>query len=228
MTRPAYNLTSGRALVFLALLAQLGCSPPSTSPIKQTAERPTQPPGVVQLPSAVKLPNGEALVQGCQPDSTSGLPSYVILRPADERTRSIAAPQSRAESEDAIRELVVRRLVQQRAAVAPLFFLAVDEDIDPTETFRARFADLPTKLRKASRAVKEDGIVRGRSRYSDRLTHERGPRVSVGKLLWIAPDRVEVDGEIDANSMGYERLTLLIRKVNSRWVIVSTPRRVVR
>ena len=70
--------------------------------------------------------------------------------------------------------------------------------------------------------MKEDGPIRNRSRYSDRLTHEQGGRVAVSKLRWLAHDRVEVDGEIDVHSMFYQRGTLVIEKVKSRWVIVCT------
>ena len=117
--------------------------------------------------------------------------------------------------------MVIRNVIQHRADHFTLFFIAIDENADPRDSFRA-LADLHVKTRKASRAVKEDGLIRNRSRYSDRLTHEQGARVAVSKLRWLAHDRVEVDGEIDVHSMFYQRGTLVIEKVKSRWVIVCT------
>ena len=136
MTRRRCSSMNAQALVLLALLAQLGCSFPSTSPIKETGELPAQPPKKPERP--VRQPR--IVVNPWH----SG--SQIILPPDDERTRSIPAPQSTAESEDAIRELAFRHLIYVRSAAFTVFFLAIDGDRDPSDEFRA-FGRHPSKDR---------------------------------------------------------------------------------
>ncbi len=204
-----------RSLALLSLLTHAGCGGAGTPPIGEQNEWRT-------LPETVVLPTrAEARAARNAPDDLR-LPveGDSIRGSADDHGPTLDTPVADSQSEEQIRELVVRNLIEGRTKTMGVFFIALD-DRDPDDNFLARFADLNSPIRKASRAKKDGGRLPGELGYCDRITHERGVRVAVGKIHWLGPGRAELEGEVEDGIRFVERRTLVIEFVKSRWRVVG-------
>ena len=217
MSQIRVNSTAAKLVALISLQLQIGCSASST-PFTDGKQNAPVPRLAVSEAEPARTEAGQDA-------------SDALARPAVAQSQSVPhaskdKPGSKRRSEEDIRELAVRQLIEYRAQLNPLFFLAVDGDVDPDDAFLSRFADLKTVIRKGSRAVKAKNPMVG-PRYSDSVTHEDGIRVSVGQIRWQGDGRAEVDCEIDAHARFYERATYVVEQVDSRWKIVRVKRRLV-
>ena len=121
--------TAAKLVALMTLQLQIGCSASNkpltdekhTSPVRGPADSEAEP----ARTQAGKEAPGE------------------LARAVVAQARSVPhalkdTPASIGRSEEDIRELAVRQLIEYRAHLNPLFFLAVDGDIDPDDAFLAR------------------------------------------------------------------------------------------
>lgn len=142
------------------------------------------------------------------------------------RSEEQSAPESNVKlsdlsTDDQVREAIFRsaglsRIGKARASYS--YYLAVDDDQDPSDELMDYLNNGGSFLKKVSRSYvspKEVGIVR------DKFTDKRGTRFSISKLIWQGPEKVKVSaGRYEGNSDA-ENCTYTLVRENSEWKIVS-------
>jgi hypothetical protein len=125
-----------------------------------------------------------------------------------------------------IAEVVFRHQLVRADTDTGTYFLEIDGE-DPSDDFLRRFADLPVRIRAASRALRPDPEWRGDphspSKVTDRDTGERGTIlriVSIGRS-WINPCTVTVEGGYYAGPLAGSRDTFWVAWLGVRWIVVD-------
>jgi hypothetical protein len=123
-------------------------------------------------------------------------------------------------AEDDIREAVFRYIFQHSATqqhpYAKAFYIAVEQDKDPSEQFLKRFVGHQPPVRKRSQSTySKDGM----GVVVDKDTGEGGIQYSVGALKWVSPEEARLEGSYHVGPLfagGCEYKVILEQK---RWMV---------
>jgi hypothetical protein len=149
-----------------------------------------------------------------------------------EPPRRLGCAPPAVQDEDAIRETVLRDLIDATLGAGPrndpdgavrVVFLGIDDGTgstsdsfvwDPPASFIARFDDLPIPARAASAA-------RLGTEARDRVTGDPGAVFSTGWICWVGPQEVEVQASRWAGMTSGAWYTVHVARRDGRWVVTS-------
>jgi hypothetical protein len=135
------------------------------------------------------------------------------------------------DDDDSVREFVFRDVIFD-CGCAGVFFLSLDEGIDPSKDFLGRFADLKFQVVGPSAGLALEVRENSRSKfvepsngyrdplYFDRFTEESGHRLRV-KLKKIGNGRVEVEGSFYTRALYAFGYRYVFERSGTRWRVLD-------
>jgi hypothetical protein len=126
--------------------------------------------------------------------------------------------------DDAIRELVFRKLLPNRPESGLVYFLAFEKGMDPPKSYLGRFSDLKLRIRPRSQAKVVESADSSQWVF-DPSTGDPGVLITVNNPRWIDKTKVEVTGRRYRGPLNASRRTYEVQKVNGEWKITRVTRR---
>jgi hypothetical protein len=124
---------------------------------------------------------------------------------------------------DDVREAVLRNLARE-VLKDEVVYLTFDGGRDAPDTFLARVADLPCRLRQGSageRVLRRNGRILPGVTVYDRVTGERGTGMTVEFVRWISDVEVDVSVQVYSNPRLRGHSIYKVRRVGGRWRFIS-------
>lgn len=131
---------------------------------------------------------------------------------------SVPHPPSDADL-DAVREAVFRHQVKSLPAGnmddAEIYFISLEGEKDPSDSFLARFEDLPLPVKPLSAAFRDfkDGSLH--FDWRDKATGRKGESYRIHSIRVQGTNSVEVEG-----SYGLAGYVFKVRRIGNRWRVV--------
>lgn len=99
-----------------------------------------------------------------------------------------------------------------------IFFVSIGGK-DPSDEFLKRLQDIPRTIKKVSASE-----ISKFHRFAvvDKATGQRGIIFSAGKVQWLDPDSVQVEGGYHCDGLCGAGLTFKLHRKNGKWVIQSS------
>lgn len=145
----------------------------------------------------------------------------LTVRKLDLQT-SAAAPTNKLNDEEAIREIVLKTIIKSSINApgenSQIFYLAVDDDKDPSDDLLKKFGQYPARIKKVSESFLSapDGDL-----VLDKITKKPGVIFSVSKITWKNNDEVTVDAGSYIGNMGSNGCKYTLKREKDEWKIVS-------
>ena len=128
---------------------------------------------------------------------------------------------AKADNEDLIRKVVFTETIRfwnlHPDKTLKTYYLAVDDDKDPSGKLLEVFASYKVSIKKASDSfIKSDGSV------LNKVTKKQGVLFFISKLEWINNNEVKVSAGNQIGNLGGNGCSYKLKKENDEWKIVST------
>lgn len=124
-------------------------------------------------------------------------------------------------NDDQVREAIFRSAGLSRVGKATAsysYYLAVDDDQDPSDSLMEYLNDGGSFLKKVSRSYSSKSE---RGAILDKLTNKRGTRFSISRLTWLGTDKVKVSAGRYQGNMDAESCIYTLARENGEWKIIS-------
>jgi len=195
-------------------------------PTQQCAEGAATP---TFLSRAIEIGHRRELKAASRKANTRGIPTEQTVRDglaavieADFKLSELTnparqvMPKPTGQDDDAVRELVVRDLIKAVGGNG-IHFVAFDEESDPPDAFLARFSDLPSEVRKGSRAKLVEEQTIEDPIYFDRVTSQYGFRLDVTNLRRLNNGKITIEGSYFFKVLRARGLRYEFGRVGNAW-----------
>lgn len=178
-------------------------------------------------------------MKDCEHYVSCGVLAFLFLFSSLSNCQNNAVPQQRANDEQEIREVVIRKQMVDWIAGADkaeteakgrtdkaiakmlnfkIFFISINGK-DPSPAFVSRFHDLPRLIKKVSDS---ETAKAWRMAVIDKASHQRGIRFSADEIRWRGSDSVEVEGGYHCDGLCGAGIKFEVQREKNHWVVKSS------